>query len=289
MFIVNPYSGIKNWEKVSEYVKSSWGGSGHYYELQTIWKWGEGEKYAQQAVRNGFDIVAAVGGDGTINEIARGLINTETALAVIPGGSGNGFARHFKIPLSRKVAIKVLLNPEFHYMDVGEINGRIFVVTSGVGMDARISHLINATPRRGLWSYYVATILGLLGYRPPIMKIKMEASEMEVEPILITASNLSQYGGGVRIAPNASPFDGYLDLCILKQMSPFLVVYHFPKLFTGRIKRVPATTIIRFKEVSIITKFSQPVHIDGDPIQPTNELNIKVRPGALKIALGKNE
>lgn len=289
LFIINPYSGIKNWEKVVGYVKSSWGGTAHQFDIQTTWELGQGERLARKAVSEEFDIVVAVGGDGTINEIARGLVGTATALGVVPGGSGNGFARHFDIPLSRKAAVKLLLNPEFKRMDVGEVNGKMFLVTCGTGMDAHITKLFHAGPRMGLLSYFIATLGGLLGYKPPNIKIIMEENELEVEPILITAANLAQYGGGVRIAPAADPFDGFLDLCIVKRMSAALVLYHWPKLFTGRIKRIPATTIIRVKDVTIITKFSEPVHIDGDPIEPANELRIKVKPKALKIALGRKE
>ena len=287
LFIVNPFSGIKNWEKVVKYITSTWGATAHHFEIQTLWQWDQGYKIARQAVLDKYDIVVAVGGDGTINEIARGLIGSGTALGVIPAGSGNGFARHFKIPLSRHKAVKLLLNPEYKMMDVGEVNGHIFLVTTGAGMDANISKLFHASPRRGLWSYFVAVIRSLLGYKLPRVQIKMEENSLEVEPILITVANLSQYGGGLRIAPDADTYDGYLDLCILKRMSPLLVLWHWPKLFTGRLKRVPATTFIRVKEVCLITQFSEPVHIDGDPMEPTTKLNIKVRPAALKIALGK--
>jgi len=289
LFIVNPFSGIKNWEKVVGYIKNAWDTSGHTYEVQTIWQMHQGEELARQAVVDGYDIVAAVGGDGTVNEIARGLIGSDTALAVIPAGSGNGFARHFNIPLSRQKAVKRLLNPEYFQMDVGEINGQMFLITCGAGMDGNISKLFNASPRRGLLSYFSAVIRSLLGYKLPIVKIVLEENVIEVEPIFITAANLSQYGGGVRIAPGADPFDGYLDLCIVKRMSPLLVLYHWPKIFTGRIRRIPATTIIKVKDVTIHTEFSEPVHYDGESMEPVNKLKVKIKPKALKIALGKDE
>ena len=287
LFIVNPYSGVKNWEKVVKYIRFTWGATAHDFDIQTLWQWDQGYSIAKQAVQDKYDIVVAVGGDGTINEIARGLIGSNTALGVVPAGSGNGFARHFKIPLSRQKAVKMLLEPNFMMMDIGEVNGKMFLITTGAGMDANISKLFHASPRRGLWSYFVAVIRSLLGYKLPTVQIKMEENTLEVEPILITVANLSQYGGGLRIAPDANPFDGYLDLCILKRMSPILVLWHWPKLFTGMMKRVPATTYIKVKEVSLITQFSEPVHIDGDLIEPTTELHIKVKPAALKIALGK--
>ncbi len=287
LFIVNPFSGIKNWEAVVRYIQQSWGPSGHDFEIISTWKVGDGEKYARKAAEEKLDMVIAVGGDGTINDVARGLLGSDTALGVVPAGSGNGFARHFGIPLSRKKAVPMLLEPEFDWMDLGEVNGRIFLVTCGAGMDAHITRLFNAGPRRGLLSYIVSSIRSFLGYRPPKMKIVIEEGEIDVEPILITAANLAQYGGGVRVAPDADPMDGYLDLCIIKRMSPLLILYHLPKLFTGRIKRVPATTILKIKKVTIISEPLGPVHVDGDLMGQENTLKIKVLPKALKIAVGR--
>jgi len=287
LFIINPYSGIKDWEDVVQYIKRFWGGSKHKFEIAAIWKVGDGEMLARKAAQDRFDMVVAVGGDGTINEVARGLLHTDTALGVVPGGSGNGFARVFKIPLSRRRAVIKLLNPEFRRMDVGEVNGRIFLVTCGAGMDAHVSHIFSRGPRRGLWAYYVAATKIFFGYKPPKLRILYNGNVRDCEPILITAANLEQYGGGVKIAPGADPFDGFLDLAIVDKMSIFLTVYHLPKLLLGFIKKVPQTTILKIKEATIINDISSPVHLDGDPMEPSNTLHIKCLPGALKIALVK--
>lgn len=287
LFIVNPYSGLKDWEKVFNYVKRFWGGTKNRFEISTIWRLGDGETLARKAAQDRFDMVVAVGGDGTINEIARGLLNTDTALGVVAGGSGNGFARALGIPMSRKKGIQRLLKPTFRQLDVGEVNGKIFLVTCGAGMDAQISHIFQMGPRRGLLAYYVAAARIFFGYQPPLMKIRYDGKEIEARPVLITAANMEQYGGGVKIAPGASPFDGYLDLAIVAHAQPWLMMYHLPKLLLGFIKKVPKTRIIKFTEATIITEASGPVHIDGDPVEPSNTLHIKVLPGALKVALAK--
>lgn len=285
LFIINPFSGLKNWEFAVGFIKRIWGGSGHKFEIVATHKVGEGESLARRAAQDLFDMVVAVGGDGTVNEIARGLLWTETALGVVPGGSGNGFARDFNIPLARPLAIRKLLKPQFAKMDVGEVNGRVFLVTCGAGMDAHISRIFDAGPRRGLLSYYRATVKVFFGYKPPHMKIHTEDAELEADPVLLAVANLRQYGGGVKIAPDADPFDGYLDLAIVNYMNPLLNLYHLPKLFTGRIRRIPSTTIIQFKEATIVTDLSEPVHIDGDSIEPSHTLHFKVLPKALKIAM----
>lgn len=287
LFIVNPYSGIKDWEEVVQYIKRFWGGTKHKLEIAAIWKVGDGEMLARKAASDRFDMVVAVGGDGTINEIARGLLHTDTALGVVPGGSGNGFARVFKIPLSRRRAVIKLLDPEYKWMDVGEVNGKIFLVTCGAGMDAHVSHIFSHGPRRGLWSYYVAAAKIFFGYDPPKLKILYDGKTYDCEPILITAANLEQYGGGVKIAPGASPFDGVLDLAIVNKMSIFKMLYYLPRLLTGFIKSVPQTTILKIKEATIINDISTPVHLDGDPVEPSNTLHIKCLPSALKIAVIK--
>jgi YegS/Rv2252/BmrU family lipid kinase len=285
LFIINPYSGLKNWEYVVQYIKRIWGPSGHKFEIAATWKVGEGENLARRAVNDHLDMVVAVGGDGTINEGARGLLYSDTALGVVPGGSGNGFARDLGIPLVRIFAVKRLLHPHFKHIDVGEVNGKIFLVTCGAGMDAYVSHIFEAGPRRGLWSYYLASIKIFFGYKPPKMKIIHNGETMEVEPVLITAANMRQWGGGVKIAPDASPFDGFLDMAIVDKMSPWRTLYHLPKLLLGNVKKAPTTKIFRFKELTIVTDSSEPVHIDGDPMEPSNTLHIKVLPSALKVAL----
>ena len=287
LFIVNPYSGIKDWEKVVQYVKRFWGGSGHQVETATIWRLGDGESLARRAAQDGFDMVVAVGGDGTINEIACGLLHTDTALGVVAGGSGNGFARVFKIPLSRKRGIIRLLNCEFKWMDVGEVNGRIFLVTCGAGMDAHISSIFEHGPRRGMLAYIEAVIKVFFGYKPPHMRILHDGKVLEADPILITAANLEQYGGGVKIAPGASPFDGYLDLAIVDKMNIIRMLWNLPKMFMGFVRKVPETTILKIKEATITMESSGPVHLDGDPMEPSNTLKIKVLPSALKIAILK--
>ena len=285
LFIVNPYSGTNNWEKVVKDIRLTWGATVHEFDIETLWQSEQGIEMARQAADDKYDMVIAVGGDATLNEIAGGLLGSETALGVIPAGKGNGFASHFGVPLSPKKSVGLLLNPEFRKMDVGEVNGRIFLVSVGVAVNAGVSGIFHSNPRKGLWSIVTANLKGLI---PPPVQVKMVENKLEVAPLLITVTNISRLSKGTIIAPDANPFDGNLDLCIIERTNPYYTLSIVPRFLIGLMKKIPDATYIKIKEVSLFTQSKEPIYIDGTLIDPATELKIKIKPAALKIALGKN-
>jgi diacylglycerol kinase (ATP) len=287
--IINPNAGIYTKAKLTPaWIRENFAGSGHRMSVKETAKPGDGEVIARYAAEKGYDMVIAVGGDGTLNDVAKGLIGTETAMGVIPMGSGNGFARHFKIPLFLPWACQALWDPKFKKIDVGELNGKIFLVTCGLGLDADISFSMDRGQVRGMLAYIWHAVVRLIVYRAPEVLMAWNGEMIRTAPLLMTVCNLSQYGGGFRVAPGAKSDDGKLDLCWIPPLGTLASLWNVPRFFGGSAAQVPGYQRRLVEKVRLIRDHPGPAHIDGDPIWADAELDIRVIPGALKIALPRD-
>jgi YegS/Rv2252/BmrU family lipid kinase len=287
VFIVNPIFGInRNPTKIIQWIHEVWSNSGINYEILKTGHRRHGTELATNAVADKVDMVVAVGGDGTINEIGQGLLGTDTALGIIPAGSGNGFARNVNIPLNQKKAIAILLNPRFKKIDVGKINGFYFFNVAGAGLDAIISVRFDHSRTRGLLSYFVIALKTYFRYRPEPVDIHLEDRKFRRSPLLLSFANLPEFGGNATIAPNALPDDGLIDVCILNPIKIRKALVNLPKLFNGKIDELPEMEIYQVKKAVIKRPHGGPIHTDGDPHNDVNHhLTIEVLPGQLKVAL----
>ena len=203
-FVVNPISGTSDKKDIVQMIprymdESVFECSVHYTERR-----GHAAEYARQAVEEGVDVCVAVGGDGTVNEVARSLVHTPTALGIIPCGSGNGLARHLYIPMSARGALRVLANCHIEALDYGCINGTPFFCTCGMGFDAFVSSKFAQSRKRGFVSYIENTLREGLKYNPDTYDIEIEGETQHYKAFLIACANASQYGNNVYIAPKAS-------------------------------------------------------------------------------------
>ena len=176
---------------------------------------GHAVELARTAAAEGFAVVAAVGGDGTVNEVGRGLLGTTTALGIIPQGSGNGLARHLKVPLGLPAALQRLAAPTFSNMDVGVINGHPFFCTAGLGFDAHVSQHFAQAGSRGLSTYLRVTLREYCRYRPVPVQVSLDGREVRTDCYVLAFANASQYGNNAYIAPLADLRDGLLDVCLI--------------------------------------------------------------------------
>ncbi len=262
------------------------------YTIERISREGHAQSLAMEAARNGVDIVCAIGGDGTVNMIASELKDTETALAIIPSGSGNGLARHLHIPLDTEKAIKLINNGEVRRMDYGVVNLIPFFCTCGVGFDAFISKKFAATRVRGPLAYLEKMLLNGLAFRPETYDIDVvgEKEEHTVrKAFIITCANASQYGNNVYIAPQASVFDGMLNVTIVKPFTALEVPQLAMQLFTGTIDQNSRIETFRCKSMSIHRKNPGVIHFDGDPVDTTADVEVAVVPGGLKCICPSDE
>ena len=216
IFIVNPISGTHSKETIPQLIEEKIDHSKYDYSIQRTQYAGNASQIAAEAARDGVDIVVAVGGDGTINEIGRALIHTRTAMGIIPCGSGNGLARHLNIPMIARKALDVINAGTVRTIDYGIIDGHPFFCTCGVGFDAFVSLKFSDSGKRGLLTYLENTLHESLTYQPEIYEIENASGTARYKAFLIACANASQYGNNAYIAPQASLTAGMMDITVLE-------------------------------------------------------------------------
>jgi diacylglycerol kinase (ATP) len=285
LFIINPISGAKNKIRIPDLIRKHLDGNKFLFDIELTKGAGHAEDLAKNAVADGYNKVIAVGGDGTINEIARGLIGTNCTLGILPSGSGNGLSRHLGLPLNPVNALKVLNKNKSIVIDSGNINGHPFLCTSGIGFDAHIGKLFAESKVRGFNTYLRTTISEFMNYAPDKYFLEADGNKMEVDAFLITFANASQYGNNAYISPNADIQDGFIDLCILSNFPKYMIVPLGISLFNKTADQSKFLKIIRTKEVTIERLCDGPIHVDGEPFQMGKTLNIKVVPSSLGVMI----
>ncbi len=290
-FIINPISGAKEAQNAKKKLPKlimqtldmeQWLPNIVYTEYA-----GHATELAYQYARMGFDAVIAVGGDGTVNEVARGLKDTRTALGIIPMGSGNGFARHLNIPMRPQKALEMINHSEPISVDYGLANGKVFVCTCGTGFDAVIADQFAASNKRGFMTYIRNTIAKAFTYKPQTYHIVGDGLDVTQEAFLITFANANQWGNDAKIAPKASMQDGKMDIMLMSSHAILGSASLALRLFAGSIDNSYFMDTIRAKEVTVIREEKAPFHIDGDPVEMEKDIHIKIVPDGLRVLVEK--
>ena len=283
-FIVNPISGIGRQKVIEKLIDLHLDRMLFDYEIVYTKAAKHATALARQAVADNFNIVVAVGGDGSINEIAKGLIGSNTAMAIIPAGSGNGLARHFKIPLNTKKAMFVINAFKETRIDTIQFNNETFVNIAGVGFDAHIGWEFAKFGKRGFSSYLKVITREFPKYKAQDFELTVAGKTFHKKAFLISFANGTQWGNNAYIAPLADIADGVMDIAILKDFSLLNVVSLAFKLFRKTLHRSSHLEIIKAKE-AIVKQPGTIAHIDGEPIEVGNTISIKVNPLSLKIII----
>jgi diacylglycerol kinase (ATP) len=247
---------------------------------------GQATGLSLQARADGARLVIAWGGDGTLNEVARALVETDTALGIVPAGSGNGLARALGIPRSPVAALQRALTAAERRIDAGGIGGRLFFNVAGVGFDAHVAHRFGRTGRpRGLRGYVNLAARDLFTWEPPACRVSIDGCEPVIHrALLLTLANGPQWGNGALIAPGAQLDDGLLDLVTVERVSPAQIARAVPRLFTGTIHRAAGVSIRRVRALRIVGDPPLQLHVDGEPVVWTQaELDARVHPGVLRV------
>jgi YegS/Rv2252/BmrU family lipid kinase len=286
-FIVNPISGTKAKNRVAKMIRELLDPQQFSPTVVVTEYAGHATQLAQQFALEGYYAVVAVGGDGTVNEVANGLIGTNTALGIIPNGSGNGFARHLDISTRINRAVEMLNSSEPIRVDYGMVNERNFFSTCGVGFDALVAVQFNEGKNRGLKMYIQNTLQSLFNYKPETYRIVGEGVDVTTEAFLITFANAGQWGYDANIAPKASVQDGLMDIAIVNKFPLSAAPKLALSLFTHNIDENSYMNTIRAKEVTLIREQAGPMHIDGDPVEMPAELHIKMVEDGLKVLVKK--
>jgi diacylglycerol kinase (ATP) len=247
--------------------------------------------HASEITRQGlnhFDVFVAFGGDGTVNSVATELLNTNKTLGILPGGSGNGLARNLNIPLSWLRALDILIYGRDVFIDTGNINGRHFFNIAGMGLDGLISKKFNLESKtRGILPYVYFALKGYLEMPEFSVRVTTETSEFEEDIMILALANFRQYGAKVVIAPQASPYDRQLDLCILKKFKLLESSLNIQRLFSGTIHKYPFYKTFKFKRVHIRSlKAPIPFHFDGEyGGKELVDFDVNVIPAAIKVRI----
>jgi diacylglycerol kinase (ATP) len=231
-----------------------------------------------------YDYFIAVGGDGTINEIASQLQGTDKTLGIIPIGSANGLAHHLKLPLDPEKALDQIQHQRSKQIDVISADDRIFVNVSGVGFDGHINNLFNETTSRGLWSYAKLIFQEFLNFKEFDFELKIDNQDVIGKAFIIVLANTTQYGHNFHVAPNASTTDGLLHVMVIRKPKFYLVPYLLYTVFKGKILRSKYCS--EFKGAIIDLKVTkQAIHFDGETLDHLidGHINVQVKPKALNV------
>lgn len=283
IFVVNPISGTQEKRAILKWIVERVDRSIYDYSIVKTEYAGHASQIAAEAVKNKVDIVVAIGGDGTINEIARSLIHSETALGIIPCGSGNGLARHLRIPMDPKAAVDIINKGTQFSIDYGKINNIPFFCTCGVGFDAFVSLKFADSGKRGLLTYLENTLHESITYQPETYEIENEEGTVNYKAFLIACGNASQYGNNAYIAPQASLTDGLMDVTILEPFTVLDVPSLSFQLFNKTIDQNSRIKTMRTKKIKIHRSHDGVLHFDGDPLMAGKELEVEIIPQGLNV------
>ncbi|MFB0497979.1 diacylglycerol kinase family protein [Mucilaginibacter sp. Mucisp84] len=285
LFIINPISGGKKKDGVPELIKDTVDAG----VMEPVIAFSDGIAHARviaaEAVGK-FDTVVAVGGDGTVNEVASAIVDTDTSLGIVPFGSGNGLSRFLGIPMDTRDAIKNLASGRTEIIDSARINGQPFFNMAGMGFDAHISEIFSHGKKRGFISYIKSSIKEVVGYQPQNYHLDIDGKKYDYKAFMLSIANSSQYGNNVHISPKASLQDGLLDVCVIK---PF-PLWRFPEMSMRMLIKATESSkyveIIRGKQILIKREHTGPIHLDGEPQVAGTGIDITILPKSLKVIVG---
>ncbi len=288
VIIINPISGVRPKYNIPSLIYENIDLSKFSIQIEYTEYSGHATEIASEAVSNGIKYVIVIGGDGTINETAKALVQTDTALGIVPLGSGNGLARHLQISLDTSKALRAINDEHIVYIDYCMANDHIFFCTAGIGFDAWVSQKFSEDKHRGGFTYLKNALTEYVKYKPRYYKLVSSQGYNIEKAFLVAIGNASQYGNNAYIAPEASMQDGLMDITILEPFNVLEVPQLAIQLFTKQINKNKHINMFRDKSVKIITEKEEVMHIDGEPFRLGNEITIKTIPKGLKVITPKN-
>ncbi len=287
-FIVNPFSGTTNKEDFDKIVKNHIDGNRYDFDIRYTESAGHATILAKEAVALQKDVVVAVGGDGTINEVAAGLVHTETALAIIPAGSGNGFALHLGMSKDHKAAIEQLNTASRSKVDTCLLNGQFFINVAGLGFDAQVAYHTKNDTKRGFWNYLKRTLQLSAKYKPEVLSLEIDGKTIEGKYAAAVVANASKYGYIFTVAPFAKLNDGLLDIILFKDTFVpryFLEAYRF---VNNTVHKSSITESYTGRSIKIKSINKSYYHLDGEGFDKTTDFEIRVVPESLWVMQIKN-
>ena len=274
LFIVNPISGYGNKTGIVSRLKKE--------DCRVVYTEyaGHAEILAREAAE---DVVVAVGGDGTVNEVARGLIGTGKTLGIIPRGSGDGLALHLGLTHDLNRCLRIIENGKTQYLDAGTINGRYFFSVCGVGLDAIVSERFAKSGKRGLTNYIDQAIHTWKDHESQKFELVVDGVRFEHDAVMVTIGNSDRWGHGARVTPLADSSDGILDITVVEDFKDIDIPLLALRLVSGTVNMAPNIYCYKGKEIAIKRENPGPAHADGDWFEAGEKLEIGIVEHALKV------
>ncbi len=284
LFLINPVSGIGKQKTVEKFIESEIDKSRLDIDISYTQYKAHARVLAGDAAGK-YDIVVAVGGDGTVNEVASKLVDTSTVLAIIPTGSGNGLARFLNIPLNIKKAIRSINELKIKKIDSLKVNQFCCVNVAGIGFDAHISHQFEGKKMRGPLGYLQLIATEYATYKAHNYIINIDGKVFSRKAFLISLANSSQYGNNIHIAPNAKIDDGYIDVSIIHDFPKIITPAMLLSLLDKSLDKNSNNEVIRAKKIIVEKKSDIVAHIDGEPVFLGKKAEIEIKPLSLNILI----
>ena len=287
--IINPVSGTESKRNIPEMVAAAFDQRRFDVMIRITGYPGHATEIARQAVTEGQRYVLTVGGDGTVNEVAQTLINSNTILGIIPFGSGNGLARELDIPMDAEKALEIILRGKSRTIDYGVANGHVFFCTCGFGFDAFISDRFSEEKRRGPLGYLRNILESAVDFKSEMYELTYDGGKLTERAFMLTCANASQYGNDAYIAPSASIDDGKMNVSILKPLNALEVPQTTLQLFTKNIDRNSKMTTLVTQKLIIKRSHKGLMHVDGEPIETDKEIRVEIKKQGLRVLVPENK
>ena len=287
IFIVNPISGNHNKTNFPDLVRNHIDKNKFDYTIVFTERANHATELTMKAIEDGYEYIAAVGGDGTINEVAKCLIGKEQILVIVPYGSGNGLANHLGLPFKIERHIKEVINKgKVYKIDTATMNDIPFISIAGIGFDALIADYFAKDENRGFLTYAKLVTEKYPNYRQKEYTLILDdKTTIECKPFFVTFANSSQFGYNAEISPKASVQDGLLDVCVFKKPNilevPIVATYFLAK----QIDKSNFIDIYKAKKIQVIRKVDEVANIDGEPVEMSKDIIVKIKPLSLNILL----
>ena len=285
-FIINPISGTHKKDSWPEIIRQAIDPVRFDVRIFFTEREGHASELARRQIEKGVPYIIAVGGDGTVNEVARSVRDTAAAMGIIPSGSGNGLARHLHIPLHLNEALQLINKADVIDIDYGLVNDKPFFCTFGVGFDAHISHVFAISKKRGLMTYLSVIVKEFFRYRSHKYKLKIDGQKFKTRAMMVTVANSAQYGNNGYISPHADITDGKLDVCIVSPLPKIKAVILAIRLLRKSIDKSSNYRMIKGEKIVIKRKHEDEAHLDGEPYMMGKKMKIKIVPKGLKVLAG---
>ncbi len=282
-FIVNPISGGHQKDDILKMITELTDREQFDLDIRMTEYAGHAAEIATKSAQEGVDIVVAVGGDGTVNEVARSLTHTQTALGIVPCGSGNGLARHLCIPMNVRKAIEILNHCKIMEFDYGVVNDIPFFCTCGMGFDAFISLKFAEAGKRGPITYVENVLKEGLKYKPETYEVEDETGARRYKAFLIACANASQYGNNAYIAPEASMRDGMMDVIVMEPFTALEAPQISIDLFNKTLNQNSKIKHFQTQKIHIHRQTPGAIHYDGDPIMTDPDVDVHIEHLGIRI------